>query len=133
MSSRPVPHGSYPQEFIDRAVQMVIEGWRADGHGRRSMVSISTELGVPLTNLHRWVHKAYPDEARRLARPHTVAPHVSAAPTSNGACQSRRVTAQLDDTAAAIRRDNDRLARENAVLKAALSLLARDCVPPTLF
>jgi transposase-like protein len=113
---------SYTPEFVDRAVRMALEAQHGTGPSRRSMRSVSIELGIPWSSLYRWVREVHPERLGRF-RPATRATTMPVTKVV-GLVGDRESCRDVSDDV--IRQDNVRLARENAILKAALSLLARD-------
>lgn len=94
---------SYPREFRDRAVELVIVG-------RRPINQVSKELGVSATGLQRWVSQARVDGGERPG-----------------------VTTDDRAELARLRRENRRLELENEILKRAAAYFAKENVLPKGF
>ena len=92
---------AYPEEFRQRAVQLVRQGVRP-------VSQIAAELGIAQSALHRWVRQADLDEGQR----------------SDGLTSDER--AELVQ----LRRANRRLEMENEILTRAAAFFARENVLP---
>jgi transposase-like protein len=117
----------YTPDFIDEAILRVIEGRRARGEAYRSLRAVCRELDVPKSTLLRWVRRAEDQAANTFLGPiaadepgHDCGPR----PTPATPGRRRRTGTPFDDRIAILYHQNQRLARENAVLKAALVVLA---------
>jgi transposase-like protein len=117
----------YTQDFIDEAILRVIEARRPGGGVYRSLRAVCRELDVPKTTLLRWVRNAEDQAANTFRGPIAAdEPEQDGGPQPSTASpgRRRRIAAPFDDRIAALYHQNQRLARENAVLKAALVVLA---------
>jgi transposase-like protein len=119
----------YTQDFIDEAVLRVIEGRRARGEAYRSLRALCREHDVPKITLLRWVRRAEDQAASTFDQLAEPAHHCGERPAGAASVRRRRTGTPFDDRIAALYHHNERLVRENEVLKAALILLARaeDC------
>jgi transposase-like protein len=118
----------YTQDFIDEAILRVIEGRRGRGEEYRSLRAVCRELDIPKTTLLRWVHRAEDQAANTFLGPRAVAePGHDCGPRpapANPARRRRRTDTPVDDQIATLYHQNQRLARENTILKAAIVVLA---------
>lgn len=97
-----VAKNSYPREFRERAIELVIVAGRPISH-------VAKELGVSQTGLQRWVSQARVDGGDRPG-----------------------VTTDDRAELVRLRRENRRLELENEILKRAAAYFAKDVLPKGL-
>lgn len=121
------PGRTYTREFVETAVRRAIEA--TEGPEQLTLVAVSRELGIPVSTLHKWTRDRHPETLRPQPRRRIPADPAGEPRTKAGA-DSTGDMADINAGATCCR-NHAQLAHENAILRAALVLLARDILLTT--